>query len=108
MGVVDSRGKILFSDYGHSGSPALSRPEAEDLLFRAAVRMGTRKEFAEKFGGIVYSLTEYGSIVQYSIPLDRDAKAFLFVQTAKMDGPAHTRYMTIDKIRDVLKKHGYG
>lgn len=107
VGVVDSMGKILFSDYRHSSIPALSRQEAEDLLFRAAVRMGTRKEFAGKFGGIQYSITEYGSIVQYSIPLDIDAKAILFVQAGKADGSIYTRYQAVDKIRDVLKKRGY-
>lgn len=105
VGVIDSTGKILFSSNKPLISPDLSTSEAEDLLFRAAVRMGTRKEFLEKFGGIEYSFTEYGHVRQYSIPLDRDVKTILFIQVEKFDGSGDPLHSTIGKILDILKQY---
>ena len=96
----------------------LSRHEAEAFIFRAAIRMGTRKEFLEKLGGINYAFAEYGKVNQYTIPLDRDVKTLLLISEDKKKnhGPSSlasasevnksTTVPIITRIMEILTKHG--
>jgi hypothetical protein len=45
--VITMGGSILFSDHKEGVQPLLSRQDKEASIFRAAIRMGTRKEFLD-------------------------------------------------------------
>ena len=87
--VLTMEGSILYSDYKKSSS-AISRQDNETFILRAAIRMGTRKEFLEKLGGIKYSFTSYGKMNQYTIPLDAEVKTLLFVAEEAESDPDHS------------------
>lgn len=113
--VISMKGSILFSSYKDEIQPLLSRQEYEAFLFKAAIRMGTRKEFLEKLGGINYAFAEYGKINQYTIPLDKEVKTLLLISEDKLsqnsdDGRHHnnnnTSSSSIDRIMKILRKYG--
>jgi hypothetical protein len=99
-------GKILFSDYKQNSKPLYTRFEAESALIKAAIRMGSRKEFLEKLGGIKYASAEYGLVRQFTIPLDQDVRTLLLVSERSRNGRTRRRYDTaIDDIMAILKRH---
>jgi hypothetical protein len=81
--VITMEGTILFSGHKEGVQPLLSVQDAEASIFRAAVRMGTRKEFLDKLGGINYAFAEYGKINQYTIPLNKEVETLLLVSEDK-------------------------
>src|ERR671914_987374 len=81
--VITMEGTILFSSYKEGIRPLLSVQEDEASIFRAAIRMGTRKEFLDKLGGINYAFAEYGKINQYTIPLNKEVETLLLVSEDK-------------------------
>ncbi len=101
-------GNILFSNHKEGIHPLLSIQDAEASIFRAAIRMGTRKEFLDKLGGINYAFTEYGKINQYTIPLNKEVKTLLLVSE---DRPQHGNTsgrniaLGVERIMQVLMKH---
>ncbi len=111
-------GSILYSARKDGVESLLSRHEAEAYIFRAAIRMGTRKEFLDKLGGINYAFAEYGKLNQYTIPLDREVKTLLLVSEnkKKKDDPLAsastvdinklTIAPNITRIMEILMKHG--
>jgi hypothetical protein len=107
--VITMEGSILFSDHKEGVQPLLSRQDKEASIFRAAIRMGTRKEFLDKLGGINYAFAEYGKINQYTIPLDKEVKTLLLVSEDKNNGtPQSGSIVTpnIGRIMEILVKHG--
>lgn len=101
--VVTMEGSILFSGHKEGTRPILSRYESEASVFKAAIRMGTRKEFLEKLGGINYAFAEYGKINQYTIPLDKEVKTLLLVAEDKMQSNAPSGF---GRIIEILRKYG--
>ncbi len=110
-------GSILYSDHKKAMQPLLTRHEAEASSFRAAIRMGTRKEFLDKLGGINYAFAEYGKIYQYTIPLDKEVKTLLLVSENKNSDnswplsstTANNNSITIPniaRIMEILKRYG--
>jgi len=81
--VITMEGTILFSGHKEGIQPLLSVQDAEASIFRAAIRMGTRKEFLDKLGGINYAYAEYGKINQYTIPLNKEVETLLLVSEDK-------------------------
>ena len=81
--VITMEGIILFSGHKDGIQPLLSVQDAEASIFRAAIRMGTRKEFLDKLGGISYAFAEYGKINQYTIPLNKEVETLLLVSEDK-------------------------
>jgi hypothetical protein len=81
--VITMEGTILFSGHKEGIQPLLSVQDAEAFIFRAAIRMGTRKEFLDKLGGINYAFAEYGKINQYTIPLNKEVGTLLLVSEDK-------------------------
>ena len=81
--VITMEGTILFSGHKEGVQPLLSVQDAESSIFRAAIRMGTRKEFLDKLGGINYAFAEYGKINQYTIPLNKEVETLLLVSEDK-------------------------
>ncbi len=81
--VITMEGTILFSGHKEGIQPLLSVQDAEASIFRAAIRMGTRKEFLDKLGGINYAFAEYGKINQYTIPLNKEVETLLLVSEDK-------------------------
>ena len=81
--VITMEGTILFSGHKDGIQPLLSVQDAEASIFRAAIRMGTRKEFLDKLGGINYAFAEYGKINQYTIPLNKEVETLLLVSEDK-------------------------
>jgi hypothetical protein len=81
--VITIEGTILFSGHKEGVHPLLSVQDAEASIFRAAIRMGTRKEFLDKLGGINYAFAEYGKINQYTIPLNKEVETLLLVSEDK-------------------------
>jgi hypothetical protein len=107
--VITMEGIILFSSYKEGIRPLLSVREDEASIFRAAIRMGTRKEFLDKLGGINYAFTEYGKINQYTIPLNKEVTTLLLVSE---DRPQHDKNtenhnvtVSVGRIMQVLMKH---
>ena len=107
--VITMEGTILFSSYKEGIRPLLSVQEDEASIFRAAIRMGTRKEFLDKLGGINYAFAEYGKINQYTIPLNKEVKTLLLVSE---DRPPHDKStdnhdlrVSVGRIMQVLMKH---
>ncbi len=106
--VITMEGSILFSSFKEGIHPLLSIQEAESSIFRAAIRMGTRKEFLDKLGGINYAFAEYGKINQYTIPLNKEVKTLLLVSE---DKPPHESAgdrdaaLSVKRIMQVLLKH---
>lgn len=106
--VITMEGSILFSSYKEGIPPLLSMQDAEVSLFRAAIRMGTRKEFLDKLGGINYAFAEYGKINQYTIPLNKEVNTLLLVSE---DKPQHENTgdrnvpLGVERIMQVLMKH---
>lgn len=111
--VLRMDGIILYSSHKKHFEPLLSRSDSEAAAFRAAIRMGTRKEYMDRLGGINYAFTSYGRVNQYSIPLDREVKTLLFISELN-DGQESDRRTqgvpdarsTIRGIFVVLDKHG--
>lgn len=101
--VVTMEGSILFSGHKEGMHPILSRHESEASVFKAAIRMGTRKEFLEKLGGINYAFAEYGRVNQYTIPLDKEVKTLLLVSEDRMQDNAPAGF---GRITEVLRKYG--
>lgn len=81
--VITMDGSILFSEHKKDIQSLLSLQDAEASVFRAAIRMGTRKEFLPQLGGINFALADYGKIKQYTIPLDQEVKVLLVVSETK-------------------------
>jgi hypothetical protein len=81
--VITMEGTILFSGHKEGIQPLLSVQDAKASIFRAAIRMGTRKEFLDKLGGINYAFAEYGKINQYTIPLNKEVETLLLVSEDK-------------------------
>lgn len=104
VGVITMDGKILFSDYKKS-KPLYKKSEAESVLMKAAIRMGSRKEFLERLGGVNYSLTEYSLAKQFTIPLEKDIRTLLFVSEYNGSNGSNDK-ITIDSIMEILMKHG--
>lgn len=107
--VITMEGSILFSDYKEGVQPLLSRQDKEASIFRAAIRMGTRKEFLDKLGGINYAFAEYGKINQYTIPLDKEVKTLLLVSEDKNNGNSQSGSIVtpnIGRIMEILVKYG--
>lgn len=106
--VITMEGGILFSGFKEGIHPLLSIQEAEASIFRAAIRMGTRKEFLDKLGGINYAFAEYGKINQYTIPLNKEVNTLLLVSE---DKPQHENSgdrnvsLGVERIMQVLMKH---
>jgi superfamily I DNA and/or RNA helicase len=106
--VITMEGSILFSGFKEGIHPLLSIQEAEASIFRAAIRMGTRKEFLDKLGGINYAFAEYGKINQYTIPLNKEVNTLLLVSE---DKPQHENSgdrnlpIGVERIMQVLMKH---
>jgi hypothetical protein len=106
--VITMEGIILFSGCKEGIHPLLSVQDAEASIFRAAIRMGTRKEFLDKLGGINYAFAEYGKINQYTIPLSREVETLLLVSE---DKPQHENTgdhnvpLGVARIMQVLMKH---
>ena len=106
--VITMEGTILSSSYKEGTGPLLSVQEAEASIFRAAIRMGTRKEFLDKLGGINYAFAEYGKINQYTIPLNKEVNTLLLVSE---DKPQHKNSgdrnvpLGVERIMQVLMKH---
>ena len=106
--VITMEGTILFSSYKEGIRPLLSVQEDEASIFRAAIRMGTRKEFLDKLGGINYAFAEYGKINQYTIPLNKEVNTLLLVSE---DKPQHENTgdrnvpLGVERIMQVLMKH---
>ena len=111
-------GSILFSSYKEGIPPLLSMQDAEVSLFRAAIRMGTRKEFLDKLGGINYAFAEYGKINQYTIPLNKEVETLLLVsedrpqQQQQQQQQQHENTddrnnisLRVERIMQVLMKH---
>lgn len=108
--ILSMDGNVLYSEHKAGIEPLLSKQDAEASIFRAAIRMGTRKEFLDKLGGINYALTDYGKLVQYTIPLDREVKTLLLVSEGKVDGVpnhlnGHSKMPDISRIVQILKRH---
>ncbi len=107
--VITMEGNILFSGHKEGIHPLLSIQEAEASIFRAAIRMGTRKEFLDKLGGINYAFAEYGKINQYTIPLNKEVNTLLLVSEDKPQyvntGDRNVR-LSVERIMQVLMKHG--
>lgn len=110
--VLRMDGAILYSDHKGQFEPLLSRSDAEAAVFRAAIRMGTRKEFMDKLGGIKYAFTAYGKVNQYTIPLDSEVKTLLFISEGISNHHSGNLEGQLDaspgilRIFDILKKHG--
>jgi hypothetical protein len=116
--ILSMEGNILYSARKDGAELLLSRHEAEAFIFRAAIRMGTRKEFLEKLGGINYAFAEYGKVNQYTIPLDREVKTLLLVCEDKkknhnscsiastVEINKSTTVPIITRIMAILTKHG--
>ncbi len=106
--IITMEGSILFSGYKDGIHPLLSTREAEASIIRAAIRMGTRKEFLDKLGGINYAFAEYGKINQYTIPLNKEVNTLLLVSE---DKPHHENTgdrnvpLSVERIMQVLMKH---
>jgi hypothetical protein len=109
--VITMEGSILFSSYKEGIPPLLSMQDAEVSLFRAAIRMGTRKEFLDKLGGINYAFAEYGKINQYTIPLNKEVKTLLLVsedrpqQQHENIDDRNNISLRVERIMQVLMKH---
>jgi hypothetical protein len=113
--VITMEGIILFSSYKEGIPPLLSMQDAEVSLFRAAIRMGTRKEFLDKLGGINYAFAEYGKINQYTIPLNKEVKTLLLVsedrpqqqqqQHHENTDDRNNIHLRVERIMQVLLKH---
>jgi len=108
--VITMEGSILFSSYKEGIPPLLSMQDAEVSLFRAAIRMGTRKEFLDKLGGINYAFAEYGKINQYTIPLNKEVKTLLLVSEDRPQQHENTDNrnnipLRVERIMQVLMKH---
>ncbi len=110
--VITMEGSILFSSHKEGIPPLLSMQDAEVSLFRAAIRMGTRKEFLDKLGGINYAFAEYGKINQYTIPLNKEVKTLLLVSEDRPQQQHHENTedrnnipLCIERIMQVLMKH---
>ncbi len=106
--VITMDGIILFSNYKEGTGPLLSVQEAEASIFRAAIRMGTRKEFLDKLGGINYAFAEYGKINQYTIPLNKEVKTLLLVsedRTQNNTSDSNVPQDGVSRIMQIIKKH---
>ncbi len=107
--VITMEGIILFSSYKEGISPLLSVREDEASIFRAAIRMGTRKEFLDKLGGINYAFAEYGKINQYTIPLNKEVKTLLLVSEDRRQQHENTGErnvpLGVEGIMQVLMKY---
>jgi hypothetical protein len=106
--VITMEGSILFSAYKEGIHPLLSIQEAEASIFRAAIRMGTRKEFLDKLGGINYAFAEYGKINQYTIPLNKEVNTLLLVSEDKLqheNTAGRNVPLGVERIMQVLMKH---
>lgn len=110
--VITMEGSILFSSHKEGIPPLLSMQDAEVSLFRAAIRMGTRKEFLDKLGGINYAFAEYGKINQYTIPLNKEVKTLLLVSEDRPQQQQHDNTddrnnipLRVERIMQVLLKH---
>lgn len=111
--VLTMEGSMLYSDHKKDIEPLLSRNEAEASIFRAAIRMGTRKEFLDKLGGINYAFAEYGKINQYTIPLDKEVKTLLLVSESRSNGHSSIAATNnsimmpnVARIMEILMKYG--
>jgi hypothetical protein len=102
--VITMEGNILFSNHKSGIESILSVRESEAAVFKAAIRMGTRKEFLDKLGGINYAFAEYGKINQYTIPLDKEVSILLLVAEQKQNNGAGSP--GFGNIMQILKKFG--
>jgi hypothetical protein len=89
-GVITMDGSVLFSGYKKDGNLKLSADDALKSMFKAAIQMGTRMELLDNFGGIKYACAEYGTISEYTIPLDRtETLLCVFKDNSKMKSSDH-------------------
>ena len=106
--VITMEGTILFSGHKEGIHPLLSVQDAEASIFRAAIRMGTRKEFLDKLGGINYAFAEYGKINQYTIPLNNEVETLLLVSEDKPQNKnteERNVLLGVERIMKVLIRH---
>ena len=82
--IITMEGNILFSGHKEGIQPLLTVQDAEASIFRAAIRMGTRKEFLDKLGGTNHAFADYGKINQYTIPLNKEVETLLLVSEDKL------------------------
>ncbi len=84
-GVITMDGSVLFSGYKKDTNLKLSADDALKSMFKAAIQMGTRMELLDNFGWIKYACAEYGTISEYTIPLDRtETLLCVFKDNSKM------------------------
>lgn len=113
--MITMEGNVLFSNQKAGVQPFLSVQDAEASVFRAAIRMGTRKEFLPQLGGINYAFADYGKVRQYTIPLDKEVKVLLVLsedknyrrsQRSVADGSPSNTLSVIDQIFGILTRYG--
>ncbi|HEX2169930.1 MAG TPA: hypothetical protein VHF65_06500 [Nitrososphaera sp.] len=106
--VITMDGTILFSGHKEGIQPLLSVQDAEASIFRAAIRMGTRKEFLDRLGGINYAFAEYGKINQYTIPLNKEVETLLLVsedKTQNKNTEDRNLLLGVERIMQILKRY---
>lgn len=106
--VITMEGTILFSGHKEGVQPLLSVQDAEASIFRAAIRMGTRKEFLDKLGGINYVFAEYGKINQYTVPLNKEVETLLLASEDKAQNKSdedRNVLLGVERIMQVLIRY---